>query len=106
LANVSSGRRSRNNSPADETIFCFWRRTPETPVRYQTVNKIKPSTSGGDADRNAGDSQMRTLSFILAFAFMMAGPSMAGSADNGLPGIGTFSYNGSPISAPTLMAAN
>jgi hypothetical protein len=34
---------------------------------------------------------MRTISFILAFAFMLAGPSMAGSSDN-LPGVGTFSY--------------
>ncbi len=40
---------------------------------------------------------MRTVSFILAFAFILAGPSMAGSSDNGLPGIGTFSYNGSPV---------
>ncbi len=43
---------------------------------------------------------MRTISFILAFAFIMAGPSMAGSSDNGLPGIGTFSYNGSPAMTP------
>jgi hypothetical protein len=45
---------------------------------------------------------MRTLSFILAFAFVMAGPSLAGSSDASLPGIGTFAYNGSPIatSAP------
>ena len=45
---------------------------------------------------------MRTLSFILAFAFILAGPSMAGSSDKGLPGIGTFAYNGSPFatSAP------
>jgi hypothetical protein len=52
-----------------------------------------------------GDSQMRTLTFILAFAFVLAGPSMAGSLDNGLPGIGTFAYNGSPIatSAPQAM---
>jgi hypothetical protein len=50
---------------------------------------------------------MRTVSFILAFAFILAGPSMAGSSD-GLPGIGTFSYNGSPMtdSAPqTLVVA-
>ena len=40
---------------------------------------------------------MRIVSFILAFAFILAGPSMAGSSDNGLPGIGTFSYNGSPL---------
>ena len=40
---------------------------------------------------------MRTLSFLLAFAFMLAGPSMAGSTDNTLPGIGTFAYNGAPL---------
>jgi hypothetical protein len=40
---------------------------------------------------------MRTLSFILAFAFVLAGPSLAGSADNSLPGIGTFAYSGSPV---------
>jgi hypothetical protein len=39
---------------------------------------------------------MRTLSFILAFAFVLTGASMAGSADTGLPGIGTFAYSGSP----------
>ena len=45
---------------------------------------------------------MRTLSIILAFAFVLAGASMAGSADRGLPGVGTFAYTGSPIvtSAP------
>jgi hypothetical protein len=42
---------------------------------------------------------MRTLSFILAFAFILAGPSIAGSSDNGLPGIGTFAYNGSPVAS-------
>ena len=45
---------------------------------------------------------MRTISFILAFAFILAGPSMAGSSDNSLPGIGTFSYNGSPVTTPSL----
>jgi hypothetical protein len=49
---------------------------------------------------------MRTISFILAFAFILAGPSMAGSSDRGLPGIGTFSYNGSPVApAPMMIAA-
>jgi hypothetical protein len=52
---------------------------------------------------NRGDRQMRTLSLILAFAFVMAGASMAGSPDSDLPGIGTFSYNGSPIVTPAPM---
>jgi hypothetical protein len=45
---------------------------------------------------------MRTLSFVLAFAFVLAGASIAGSSDNALPGVGTFAYNGSPVatSAP------
>ena len=43
---------------------------------------------------------MRTISFILAFAFILAGPSMAGSSDQGLPGVGTFSYSGSPLANP------
>ncbi len=42
---------------------------------------------------------MRTFSFILTFVFILAGPTLAGSSDNGLPGIGTFAYNGSPIVA-------
>jgi hypothetical protein len=64
----------------------------------------------GTAGTETGDSQMRTISFILAFAFVLAGPSMAGSTDNSLPGIGTFSYNGSPVTiqAPQsiVVAAN
>jgi hypothetical protein len=49
---------------------------------------------------------MRTLSFILAFALVFAGPSMAGQADGDLPGVGTFSYSGTPIAAdaPVLVA--
>ena len=56
---------------------------------------------------------MRTISFILAFAFIlagpsMAGPSMAGSSDGGMPGVGTFAYTGAPIAttaAAVLVAA-
>ena len=47
---------------------------------------------------------MRTISFILAFGFVLAGHSLAGPSDNGMPGIGTFAYNGSPTaSAPPAM---
>jgi hypothetical protein len=53
---------------------------------------------------------MRTISFILAFAFILAGPSMTGSSDHGVPGAGAFSYNGSPVtmsaSRPMVVAAN
>jgi hypothetical protein len=51
---------------------------------------------------------MRTFSFILAFAFVLAGPSIAGSSDTSLPGIGTFAYKGLPaVAAPqaVLVAA-
>ena len=43
---------------------------------------------------------MRTATFVLAFAFAISGSSMAGSAEGGLPGVGTFAYTGSPIAAP------
>lgn len=39
---------------------------------------------------------MRIFSFLLAFAFIIAGPSVSGSSETSLPGVGTFSYNGSP----------
>jgi hypothetical protein len=47
---------------------------------------------------------MPTMSFVLAFAFVLAGPSMAGSSDGALPGTGTISYTGSPIAAATTQA--
>jgi hypothetical protein len=47
---------------------------------------------------------MRTISFILGFAFILAGPSIAGSSDRSLPGVGTFAYNSSP--AVTVVAGN
>ena len=67
---------------------------------------IKPPTKAGNAGIKTGDSQMRTLSFILAFAFVLA-PSVAGLSDN-LPGIGTFAYSGSPLvtSQAVMVAAN
>jgi hypothetical protein len=55
--------------------------------------------TAGTAGPTTGDSQMRTFSFILAFAFVLAGPSMAGSAGQSLPGVGTFAYHGSPVAA-------
>ena len=45
---------------------------------------------------------MRTLSFILAVAFVLAGPSLAGWSDATVPGAGTFAYSGSPIVTSTL----
>jgi hypothetical protein len=50
---------------------------------------------------------MRASSYIIALVFALTGPSMAGSADPELPGVGTFTYCGTPVvfSAPKLMAA-
>jgi hypothetical protein len=65
------------------------------------------TTTAASAGTQTGDSQMRTLSFILAFAFVLVGSSLAGSSDGGLPGIGTFAYGGSAIvgSGPIVVAA-
>ena len=43
---------------------------------------------------------MRTATLMLACALLVAGPTMAGWPDRSLPGVGTFSYNGSPIATP------
>jgi hypothetical protein len=43
---------------------------------------------------------MRALSYIIALVFVLTGPSLAGSDDRGLPGVGTFAYCGSPIATP------
>jgi hypothetical protein len=50
---------------------------------------------------------MRTFSFIMAFAFFLVGPSLAGSSEAKLPGIGTFSYNGSSanVTAQAMVVA-
>ena len=50
---------------------------------------------------------MRALSYVIALVFVLTGPSLAGSADRDMPGVGTFTYCGSPIAAtaPDLVAA-
>ena len=50
---------------------------------------------------------MRALSYVIALVFVLTGPSLAGSADRDMPGVGTFTYCGSPIPmiAPGLVAA-
>jgi hypothetical protein len=74
-------------------------------IRKQPL-AIKPANETADsAGSRTRRHQMRTVSFILAFAFILAGPSMAGWSDHGLPGIGTFSYNAAPVttSAPQAL---
>ncbi len=50
---------------------------------------------------------MRALSYIVALVFILTGPSLAGSADRDMPGVGTFAYCGSPMvtSVPDVVAA-
>jgi hypothetical protein len=50
---------------------------------------------------------MRVLSYLIAIVLLLTGPSIAGSAEDELPGIGAFSYNGTPIltQTPAVMAA-
>jgi hypothetical protein len=48
---------------------------------------------------------MHAVSFILAFVLALFAPSMAGSVQGGLPGIGTFAYGGAPIAMPAMIVA-
>jgi hypothetical protein len=43
---------------------------------------------------------MRAISCMIALIFILTGPSRAGSTNRDLPGVGTFTYCGSPIVAP------
>jgi len=49
--------------------------------------------------------QMQILSFVLAGALVLAGSTMAGSADGGLPGVGTFRYSGAITATSTALPA-
>jgi hypothetical protein len=79
-------------------------------IRKQPMVIHRATKTAGSAATQTGDSQMRTLSFMLAFAFVLVGPSMVGSSESGLPGIGTFAYSGSPIATSVpqtvVVAAN
>jgi hypothetical protein len=81
--NMSSGELRRNKSPGNETILGFSRRTPETPDGYQSATKRRQAPQGQSETVKCGPSS-----------------SLAGSAETGMPGIGTFSYNGSPVVTP------
>lgn len=50
---------------------------------------------------------MRALSYVIALVFVLTGPSLAGSADRDMPGVGAFAYCGSPVVTPAadLVAA-
>jgi hypothetical protein len=94
---VSSDTGDETILPGDETIS---RSGADIRKRRMVINPATKRRAAPAA--KPGDSQMQTLSFILAFAFILVGPTIAGSSDSRLPGIGTFAYNGSPVavSAP------
>jgi hypothetical protein len=94
--------------PGDETILLgmkpFWAfgaefRKPATVIK-------RPTNTGGQASNreNPERTSMRTVSFILAIVFVVAGSSMAGSVESGLPGVGTFSYNGTSPTQTLIVA--
>jgi hypothetical protein len=43
---------------------------------------------------------MRSLSYVIALAFLLTGPSLACSTDHDMPGVGTFSYCGTAVVTP------
>jgi len=43
---------------------------------------------------------MRAFSYVIAVVLVLTGPSLAGPAAPDLPGVGTFSYSGSPLPNP------
>jgi hypothetical protein len=88
---VSSGRGDETILPYAETIIRF----DAEPRKRQMVINV-PTERLIEPTGNRRPS-MQTFSSILAVVFVLAGPTLAGSPDGNLPGIGTFVYNGSPI---------
>jgi hypothetical protein len=76
----------------DETISCFG-----ADIRKRRVVTNATTQRRAAPAAKSGDGQMRNLSFIVAFAFALVAPSLAGSPNSSLPGAGTFAYNGSQV---------
>jgi hypothetical protein len=96
----------RNIRCGDETILRSWRRTLETLGRYQPVNHTAKSLLRETIDGR--HINMRPLSLIVAAGLLLVGSTMAGTVQGTLPGVGTFSYSGTPIapaSQPVIVAA-
>ena len=74
-------------------------RTMSASTSAQGDSEVSPpaNETADSADRQTGDRQMQTLSFMLGFVLVLAGPTLVGPSDGNVPGIGTFAYNGSPI---------
>jgi hypothetical protein len=101
LAIVSSGHRDETIRGGHETISRFGAdiRKQQMVINPATKRRTTPAAK-------PGDSQMKTLSFILALAlaFVLVCPALAGDSDAGQLGIGTFAYSGSLIAASAPLA--
>jgi len=70
-----------------------------------STERLKTRRSASNPNARQGVSRpdgewrrrMRALSYIIALAFVLTGPSLAGSDDRDMPGVGTFIYCGSPV---------
>jgi hypothetical protein len=94
---------------ADETILLATKPFSAFRAEFSKPAMVikRPTNTGGQRRTGkSGEKPMRTVSFILAFVFVIAGSSMAGSMESGLPSVGTFSYNGTPVApSQTLIVA-
>jgi hypothetical protein len=71
---------------ANETIFDL-----DAELLKPRLVKRAPEI-GGRRSEIPEAVKMRSLSFILALAFLLAGVTLADQSDSGVPGIGTFAY--------------
>jgi hypothetical protein len=84
----------------------FYRATKPFFACHAELRKPRRVIShSGSFEAGLGEIRMHAVGLILAFAFVLVAPSMAGSVPSDLPGIGTFAYGGAPIAAPTMTVA-
>jgi hypothetical protein len=109
LKSLASGLELFRRRRADETILPSTKPFSAFGAEFRKPAMVikRPTNTGGQRRTGkSGEKSMRTVSFILAFVFVVAGSSMAGSVESGLPGVGTFSYNGTPVApSQTLIVA-
>jgi hypothetical protein len=98
---------------SDVPVLGFTAVAPQTGAFHQ--RKVKKSHRASNPAVFTGVSfpdrqwrrPMRAISYMIALILVLTGPSLAGSADGDLPGVGTFSYSGTPILplAPEVVAS-
>lgn len=63
---------------------------------------INPSDAAAHIAASQPETDMRILSFVLAFSFTVVAPGFNATAESNLPGVGAFTYSGPEMTTTTM----